>query len=523
MWGVFAGLAAGLVVVVTAAPATAGTASSGRTLSYAAAAGETNRVTIVRAGDLLRVTDGGAGVMPGAGCTAVTANEVTCEGWRVAEIDVALGDGADFVSIASALDARVSGGPGNDVLEGGEGGDELLGESGDDVLKGGLGSDLLDGAEGADTLSGGTGTLDEPEFAEREEIGEIELEGDVASYADRTSPVTADSDGVADDGEAGEGDNVLTDVDVVVGGSANDVLTGNGNANVLIGGAGDDRLSGEDGFDFLAGDTGEAFEEAFETGERAGTAPPGRLPRSLGGGAAFQVSVALTRVATKARARFPRSLARGRGVSGNDTLAGGGGGVDFLLGEGGRDRLRGGSGIDGLDGGPGADLLVGGTGGGTLFGQRFSFEADFAVYARRTSVTVDLDGRADDGAAGERDAVLGDVEGLIGGLRADRLSGNRKANFVLGGPGGDRLDGRGGRDEIEGEAGADILVGGAGRDSVKAGPGRDAVFARDGTRDRVDGGPGTDEACVDEPLDRVRAVERRCATRAPGGLTGRKS
>jgi hypothetical protein len=40
------------------------------------------------------------------------------------------------------------------------------------------------------------------------------------------------------------------------------------------------------------------------------------------------------------------------------------------------------------------------------------------------------------------------------------------------------------------------------------GPGRDTIYARDGTRDVVEGGPGSDRARVDRGLDRLRSVER---------------
>ena len=43
---------------------------------------------------------------------------------------------------------------------------------------------------------------------------------DLADYSARVSSVTVDIDGVADDGEHGEADNVGTDVEGVLGGSA---------------------------------------------------------------------------------------------------------------------------------------------------------------------------------------------------------------------------------------------------------------------------------------------------------------
>ena len=66
----------------------------------------------------------------------------------------------------------------------------LSGRAGDDELDGLRGNDVLDGGAGADDLMGGAGT-------------------DTVTYADRTAPRDVTLDGGADDGEAGEGDNVL--------------------------------------------------------------------------------------------------------------------------------------------------------------------------------------------------------------------------------------------------------------------------------------------------------------------------
>jgi Ca2+-binding RTX toxin-like protein len=94
-----------------------------------------------------------------------------------------------------------------------------------------------------------------------------------------------------------------------------------------------------------------------------------------------------------------------------------------------------------------------------------------------------------------------------GTSRADSLTGTN-ANDVLTGRGGpDTLYGRGGNDVLEGGIGNDRLYGGPGRDSLVGGPGNDRLYARDGQRDKVDGGPGFDEAWVDR-FDRVRNVER---------------
>ena len=114
---------------------------------------------------------------------------------------------------------------------------------------------------------------------------------------------------------------------------------------------------------------------------------------------------------------------------GGDNILDGGEGNDFIDGRAGNDTLLGGPGDDTLFGGPGNDRLNGGDGndresgedGDDTFVQEFlkngddrlsgGAGADTADYsARRASVTVTKDGKADDGEAGERDSVEPDVE-----------------------------------------------------------------------------------------------------------------
>jgi RTX calcium-binding nonapeptide repeat (4 copies) len=106
----------------------------------------------------------------------------------------------------------LNGGPGADSLSGLDGNDELIGGSGDDVLDGGHGHDSAVASaapDGADLFQGGLGR-------------------DTASYVARSESVHVTLDLSANDGAPGEGDNVggnVLDVEQVVGGSANDVLT----------------------------------------------------------------------------------------------------------------------------------------------------------------------------------------------------------------------------------------------------------------------------------------------------------
>jgi hypothetical protein len=145
----------------------------------------------------------------------------------------------------------------SDVVRGGDGNDNLAtvgtGASSDavDTFEAGAGTDVIDFGRsfGADSVSGGSG-------------------GDKATYASRsftaigTGGVTVTLDGVANDGQGTEGDNVRSDVERVTGSSRNDNLTGNAGFNTLEGGPGVDRFNGLEGTDSIKARDGNA-ETAF--------------------------------------------------------------------------------------------------------------------------------------------------------------------------------------------------------------------------------------------------------------------
>ena len=223
---------------------------------------------------------------------------------------------AAAVGAASTVNLTVDGGPGNDTLAGGAGTNSLLGGAGNDtflqsttaraeLLDGGDGIDIVDygfrtaaltvsvGADAAigtitvpgasdasagytpgdvltvsggklapalvvvDTVSGGGAILT------------AHLSSKGSGYAAATGLSLAGGTGtgatldaatlVPDDGSPGEGDTVLADVEIVKGGSGNDVLSAYPITTtdvVLIGGAGDDLLIGGGGNDDLCGGLG---------------------------------------------------------------------------------------------------------------------------------------------------------------------------------------------------------------------------------------------------------------------------
>jgi Ca2+-binding RTX toxin-like protein len=174
----------------------------------------------------------------------------------------------------------------------------------------------------------------------------------------------------------------------------------------------------------------------------------------------------------------PKGVAEGSGIvdgAGDDVVLGSAGDDSFFDGPG-RDRLSGRGGDDTLFSGGGADDLSGGTGSDTV-----SYDPPLGT-PRHNGVRADLDGRADDGAAGERDRIRTDVENLDGTAFADRLTGNGRANEIDGGGGADRIFGLGGSDVISGLLGSAIVDPGAGADRVEGGR---IVRSRDGVRDEI--------------------------------------
>lgn len=156
-----------------------------------------------------------------------------------------------------------------------------------------------------------------------------------------------------------------------------------------------------------------------------------------------------------------------RAGDGDDTVWGGTG-TDSLWGGPGNDYLNGWSGNDWIFGGVGTDQLYGGSG-----------TSDIVSYTDSpVGVVVDLDGVADDGAAGENDTIGADFEELHGSKFNDWLTGNGNANSIYGLAGNDYLYGLAGNDYLYGDGFSDYVIG---SDYFSGGSGTDLVGYSDHT------------------------------------------
>ncbi len=185
------------------------------------------------------------------------------------------------------------------------------------------------------------------------------------------------------------------------------------------------------------------------------------------------------------------------GGIGNDTITGGDGN-DTLTGGGGKDYLDGGNGDDRLNGYGGNDWMLGAAGADRLYGG-------------------DNNDKLNGGANVDRLFGESGVDTLIGGTSNDKLYGGGGNDELTGNDGNDILDGGTGNDVLSGDGGNDTITGGSDDDRISGGSGADQLFgnagddflgSKDGIKDSLDGGSGTDTGTIDAG-DVLASIERR--------------
>lgn len=275
----------------------------------------------------------------------------------------------------------------------------------------------------------------------------------------------------------GPGDDTLIAGDpgnrgsILIGGSGDDMLIGGGFRDVLVGGSGADVMEGGSNdlpwAPDLASYAGHQAAVRVDIDGLADDGAPGEgdnvLPSVEGaiGGSGDDILVGNA---------GPNTFLGGRG---EDRLVGGAG-DDRLSGGWHRDVIRAGPGDDDVDGEGGDDWIAGGTGHDTIAGGDLE-GVDWRRY----------EGKAPD--------PFGD----------DTIFAGAGRDVIYGHGGADRMDGGRGDDWMNGQRGEDLFIGGWGDDRL--------FSCRDGSSDRVSGGPGRDEVSFDK-RDRVTGAEpgQRC-------------
>jgi Ca2+-binding RTX toxin-like protein len=363
--------------------------------------------------------------------------------------------------------------------------ERLVGTSQDDCIEGSRLDNEIDAGLGADQVSGNLGR-------------------DTIDYSSRPTPVNvtlgdAAANQPGNDGEQGEHDNIIEDVENVLGTSGDDTLIGHDRvpaggqppnragyegANTLEGRGGNDLLDGKGDADtFIGGDGFDTVTYADRTTpvsvtvgdgkDDGGTEDIDNLTASSDSKRSDDVRGDVEKIVGGSGSDVLRGNEINStldGGSGNDSINGGPGddninggpGNDLLEGATGNDSLSGGDGDDDFEGGDGndtlsgdggQDLLDGNSGADSLSGGGDFDAADYT--SRLTPVSASADDVPGDGEASEGDNIASDVEDLYGGADDDTLVGNAGDGILDGGGGDDLIDGGPGTDDLIGGPGAD--------------------------------------------------------------------
>ncbi len=281
-------------------------------------------------------------------------------------IDMGAGDDVVNLYVGASIHGTILLGTGNDRLtmnsnlgavtvDAGDGDDDITTSSGDDLIHGGAGNNSIYGAEGNDTIFAGAG--DDTILAD---LGNDTIDGgagfDTLFLARATGPITVDF-AAGRVSAAGIGTDTFSNIEKLLFGAGDDVITGGNGNDGLDGGDGNDTLKGGAGDDTLAGGAGN---DNVDGGSGDDNVSGGIGDDVLKGGSGDDLV---------------------DGGAGNDVIDAGSG-DDLITAGAGNDIVDGGSGVDRIDGGAGTDLLKGGSGSDTfVFAPGFGRDviSDFAT------------------------------------------------------------------------------------------------------------------------------------------------
>ncbi len=344
-----------------------------------------------------------------------------------------------------------------------------------DYMLGGDGYNYFRGWGGADTIDGGAGDRDFLSFFVDDAFFNTPGAGTIIDMVAGTAVqfqdgATATFINIEDIGGSERDDSITGDTN-------NNHLSGNEGNDTIDGGDGNDTISGGTGNDSLIGGAGIDFinyrfdptEGAYYLLQR-----PDVTPTAWTG-----VTVNLATGLATDYAGNTDTISGFEGVTGTFL-------ADSLTGDGLDNIFYGLSGNDTIDGGGGIDTINYGNSGATNGSGEPALVGINA--SRPNGVVVNLlGGTANDGEGGT-DTLTG-IENVSGSTGNDQITGNTDANT---------LQGRDGNDTIAGDLGSDSILGGSGLDSLSGGDGDDTIYGGMGVGDltdaddTIDGGAGND-------------------------------
>lgn len=395
------------------------------------------------------------------------------------------GIGNDVIN-GGALDEVIYGEAGNDTIRGGDGIDTIYGGANNDLIYGGIDGDTVYGGSESDTL----------DFSD---ILATNLVIDMSNQSTTVGTVNINA-------------STFSEIENITGGSGNDQITGDTNANTLKGSAGNDTIFTSDGIDFIDGGSGTADVVDFSAIRTAAVNVNLSTLQIINDGYGKAETIQNIEIINGGNYTTAGDTLYGDGMdniiygnlgadqlSGNDgadilygdnatnsngvgdghNIINGDAGNDTLYAGNSGDTLSGGSGADKLNGAVGADTLVGGSGDDRLDGGGGTDVADYRSATAKVVITsispanpndtTDLTTGVLSGTEGT-DIITNTVEVIYGSSGyGDTMTGNANANIFYGWGGNDTLSGGLGNDTIYGGTGDDIVAGDGGNDLLVGG------------------------------------------------------
>ncbi len=418
-------------------------------------------------------------------------------------------------------------------------GDTLTGNDGSNTITGGAGTDSISGGLAAASCSGDVDVLSGGDGNDTFLMGSVsdcgdEVNGgagtDKVDYQYRTAALTITVDGSANDGLASEADNLKTDVEVIVGGTAADTITGGTGNETIHGGAGNDVISGGAGNDTLIGNAGddtlngaagddlfeaEGDDDVFANYATVTTDNKGSGADLMNGGtgtdkitytgrsAAVSVTLCTDSAAATGAAStspVPAVCTDSDGSAGSLTGTADLSSFDYSSSTGNLVLSVGSTpytvALDTLANAAAVASAINGTATlsdsvtASIVSNNLVITLD--VLSSTTAVTIDAtttDQVATDLGLTEGDSITNEgdkninMEWLVGGGGADTLTGHSAGETIEGGASGDTVSGGAGDDTLYGDAGNDTLNGGDGNDAIFGGAGDDQAVGGNGDAD----------------------------------------